>query len=253
MPQNPRPSPARGGRSDAEAVAARRRVARRARGLLWRSRYVVAAACCALAAALVVQALRPAPPPTVEVVVPAHRLAAGEKAGAADLETRTVPAALAPDGVLTDPRDALGRAPAVALPAGLPLHAALLSGGEVASQAPDGTVVVPVRLDDTAAGWLRPGDRVDLLSRVDDAATGRDGEARAPADRDYLARRALVLPNPPTTTDGGGVAGGLLGGGTSGPGPATGGGITLVAVSPDDAPGLSAASGWGTVGAVLVP
>ncbi|WP_166850407.1 SAF domain-containing protein [Isoptericola sp. BMS4] len=252
MPQNPRPSPARGGPPDAEAAAARRRVARRARGLLWRGRYVVAAACCALAAALVVQALRPAPPPTVEVVVPAHRLVAGKKAGASDLETRTVPAALAPDGVLTDPRDAVGRAPAVALPAGLPLHAALLSGGEVAAQAPEGTVVVPVRLDDTAAGWLRPGDRVDLLSRVDDAASGRDGGARAPAERDYLARRALVLPRPATANGETGVAGGLLGTGGTG-GAAGDGGITLVAVSPEDAPGLSAASGWGTVGAVLVP
>ncbi|MEN5073186.1 SAF domain-containing protein [Isoptericola cucumis] len=245
-----------------------RRLARRLRTLSWRLRYVLAAACCGIAAALVVQALRPEPPPTVDVVVPAHPLAAGEAVRRADLDVRTVPAAMVPADVLTDAGAVVGRAPAVTLPAGLPLHPGLLPGGGVVSQAPKGTVVVPVRLDETAAGWLRPGDRVDLLARDDGGATpvsagvesedGANGTSGAGAGSDagsgkddYLARRALVLPGTGSPADDGGAGGGLLGGAATGPSP--GRDVTLVAVAPDDAPALSAASGWGTVGAVLVP
>ncbi|MCA5892954.1 Flp pilus assembly protein CpaB [Isoptericola sp. NEAU-Y5] len=221
---------------------ARRRARRRWRTLAWRSRHVAAAVCCGLAAAVVVQALRPAPPTTVDVVVPAHRLAAGESLRPDDLTTRTVPAALVPADVLTDADDAVGRAPAVALPAGLPLHPDLLPGGGAVAQAPDGTVVVPVRLDQASAGWLRPGDRVDLLALGDGSAEDTGG------DDAYLARRALVLPGPGTDDHDAQGVGGLLGAGSS----AGAVEVTLVAVSPDDAPRLSTASGWGTIGAVLV-
>ncbi|MFC7879621.1 Flp pilus assembly protein CpaB [Isoptericola sp. NPDC057391] len=223
----------------------RRRAARRLRSVLWRARFVLAAACCGLAAAAVVQAVRPAPPPTVDVVVPARTLPAGERVDAADLTTVAVPVALAPDGVATEPAALVGRTPVTALPAGLPLHPGLLPGGGVVAQAPRGTVVVPVRLEDTAAGWLSPGDRVDLVLTGEAArAAGTGGSA----DRDdaYLARRALVLPSPDNPEPAGS---GLLGGAT---GTSQGAGVTLVAVAEDEAPGLSAASGWGTVGAVLV-
>jgi len=236
--------------------AGRRRVPRRLRSLLWRARFVLAAACCGLAAAAVVQAVRPAPPPTVNVVVPARALAAGEPVAADDLTTVAVATALAPDGVATDPAELVGRTPVTALPAGLPLHPGLLPGGGVVAQAPQGTVVVPVLLEDTAAGWLRPGDRVDLVLTGEAAqavATGGDGSegganGRDGADPDdaYLARRALVLPRPEAAEPAGG---GLLAGAT---GTSQDTDVTLVAVSEDEAPGLSAASGWGTVGAVLV-
>jgi pilus assembly protein CpaB len=221
-----------------------RRLRRRARRVAWRYRFVFVALCCGLAATAVVQALRPPPPPTTDVVVTTHLLAAGEEVQPDDVAVEAVPAALAPDGALRDPDEAVGRVPALTLPAGLPLHAELVSGGAAISQAPEGTVVVPVRLDDAAAGWLRPGDRVDLLAA---GGAGSSLEASGPA---FLARRALVLPGMPVAgaaADGG--AGGLLGGtgGASRDGP-----VTLVAVTPDEAPALSAASGWGTVGAVLV-
>jgi pilus assembly protein CpaB len=105
-----------------------------------------------------------------------------------------------------------------------------------------------VRLDDVAAGWLRPGDRIDLLSRTDGSAPRAGEDEDDGEDGVFLARRALVLPPPAADTDD--SKGGLLdvGGGTGG-----GSGVTLVAVAPADAPRLSAASGWGTVGAVLVP
>ncbi|MEU2202432.1 Flp pilus assembly protein CpaB [Isoptericola sp. NPDC019482] len=232
--------------------AGRRRVARRLRSVLWRVRFVLAAVCCGLAAVAVVQAVRPAPPPSVAVVVPAHPLAAGEPVAADDLTTVAVAAALVPDGAVTDPDDLVGRSPVTTLPAGLPLHPALLPGGGVVAQAPKGTVVVPVRLEDTAAGWLRPGDRVDLVVTGDAArpAAGDGAEGSSDSDREddaYLARRALVLPRPDSAEPAGG--GGLLAGAT---GTSQGADVTLVAVSEDEAPGLSAASGWGTVGAVLV-
>lgn len=231
--------------------AGRRRVTRRLRSLLWRARFVLAAACCGLAAAAVVQAVRPAPPPTVDVVVPAHALAAGEPVTADDLTTVAVAGALAPDGVATDPAELVGRTPVTALPAGLPLHPGLLPGGGVVAQAPRGTVVVPVLLEDTTAGWLRPGDRIDLIltgEAARAAATGGEGgeNGRDGAADAYLARRALVLPRPDAAEPAGG---GLLAGAT---GTSQDADVTLVAVSEDEAPGLSAASGWGTVGAVLV-
>jgi pilus assembly protein CpaB len=209
------------------------RLVRHARTIAWRSRFVVAALCCGLAAGVTVHAMRPEAPATREVVVAARAVPAGTTLRAGDLTTLTVAAELAPDGLLTDPADAVGRSPAVALTAGVPVHTDLVAGGGMAERAPDGTVVVGVRLAD--ATWLRPGDRVDLLSTDDDAA-------------DRLARRALVLPGLPA--DGGATSsGGLLGSSA----PASQDAVTLVAVDPDEAPAVSAAAEWGAVAAVLVP
>ncbi|WP_242496399.1 SAF domain-containing protein [Xylanimonas protaetiae] len=195
------------------------------------------AVCCGIAAASTVQALRPAPPPTRSVVVPVHELAAGVAVAATDLQVVAVPNDLAPDEALVDPSDAVGRVPAVTLAAGLPLSASLMAGGEVAALAPDGTVVVPVRLDDATAVLLRAGDHVDLVST-----------APAEGGAVYLARRALVLPAGSRAIDDGGPPG-LLGGATR----AAPAAVTLLAVAPAEAPGLSAASGAGTLAAVLVP
>ena len=218
-------------------AAARRRRGRTARRWLWKGRWLLVALCCGVAASTTVQALRPPPPPLRSVVVPVRDLAAGATLRPADLTVVRVPAALAPASVLTDPDDAVGRVPAVALDAGLPLSGSLVAGGEVAALAPHGTVVVPVRLDDATAVLLRAGDHVDLVST-------------APADPSsaYLARRALVLPAGSRATPAGGASG-LLGGVVD-DGPAD---VTLVAVAPAEAPGLLAASGAATVAAVLVP
>ncbi|QAY63562.1 flagellar biosynthesis protein FlgA [Xylanimonas allomyrinae] len=222
----------------------RRRLHRAVRRWLWRSRFAVVAVCCGVSATSAVQALRPEPPPMRDVVVPAHRLAAGVEVERTDLEVRPVPASLTPQGALTDPADAVGRVPPVALPSGLPLSADLLAGGAVTALAPGGTVVVPVRLDAATARLLRAGDHADLVSST--ALSADDGAADSP----YLARRALVLPAAGRTApdDDDGPAG-LLGGakGTDADP------VTLFAVAPDEAPGLSAASGAGAVAAVLVP
>lgn len=213
---------------------------RRARRVLWRWRFALAAALIGLAATLTVHVLRPPPPPTVDVAVTARPVAAGTELTGDDVVVRAIAADVAPPGAVRTVAGLLGRAAVVGLPAGAPLHATLVSDDGVSAAAPHGTVVVPVRLsDDAVAALLRPGDRVDLL-----AGTTSGSE---PADEpQYLARSALVLPVPAGRAPEN--AGGLLGPASDGDKP-----VTLVAVSPEDAPELSAVSGWGSVTAVLVP
>ncbi len=193
-----------------------------------------------LAATLTVHVLRPPPPPTVDVAVTARAVTAGTELTRDDVVVRAIAADLAPPGAMHTVRGLLGRAAVVGLPAGAPLHTTLVSDDGVSAAAPRGTVVVPVRLsDDAIAALLRPGDRVDLLAGT---TTGSE-PAAAPR---YLARSALVLPVPAEREPEG--AGGLLGPASDGDRP-----VTLVAVTPQDAPELSAVSGWGSVTAVLVP
>ncbi len=210
---------------------------RAGRRWLWRARYLVVAVCCGIAATSAVQILAPAPPPTRDVVVTARHVAAGTELQSADVEVRAVPSALVPADAVSDPDDVVGRVPAVGLAAGLPLSAELVAGGDLAALAPPGSVVVPVRLDGATAALLRPGDHVDLV-------------ATTPESPDYLARRALVLPSGARASSDGGAGAGLLG---SAGGGSSEGALTLLAVSDDEAPGLSAASSAGEIAAVLVP
>jgi Flp pilus assembly protein CpaB len=237
----PRPSPRTGLAGLLSRPAGPRSTTfRRARRVLWRWRFALAAALIGLAAALTLHVLRPPPPPTVDVAVTARPVAAGTELTRDDVVVRAIAADVAPPGAVHTVRGLLGRAAVVQLPAGAPLHATLVSDDGVSAAAPHGTVVVPVRLsDDAVAALLRPGDRVDLLAGT---TTGSE-PAGAPR---YLARGALVLPVPAGREPS--DAGGLLGPASDGDRP-----VTLVAVSPEDAPELSAVSGWGSVAAVLVP
>jgi Flp pilus assembly protein CpaB len=213
---------------------------RRARRILWRWRFALAAALFGLSASVTVHLLRPPPPPTIDIAITARPVAAGTELTGDDVVVRSVAADLAPPGALRTVRSLLGRAAVVGLPAGAPLHATLVSDDGVSAAAPHGTVVVPVRLsDDAVAALLRPGDRIDLLAGTT-SGSEPDGAPR------YLARGALVLPVPAGREPE--AAGGLLGPASEGDRP-----VTLVAVTPQDAPELSAVSGWGSVTAVLVP
>ncbi|MEV0952681.1 SAF domain-containing protein [Promicromonospora sp. NPDC050249] len=230
-----RAGPGRAGPGDSRSAALRR-----ARRILWRWRFALAAALFGLAASVTVHLLRPPPPPTIDVAVTARPVTAGTALTRDDVVMRSVAADLAPPGALHTVRSLLGRATVVGLPAGAPLHATLVSDDGVSAAAPYGTVVVPVRLsDDAVAALLRPGDRIDLLAGTT-SGSEPDGAPR------YLARGALVLPVPAGREPE--AAGGLLGPASEGDRP-----VTLVAVVPEDAPQLSAASGWGAVTAVLVP
>lgn len=229
---------ARAGQARADQV--RSGTLRRARRIVWRWRFALAAALFGLAVGLTVHLLRPPPPPTVDVAVTARPVAAGTELTRDDVAVRAVAADLAPPGTVHTVRGLVGRAAVVGLPAGAPLHRTLVSDTGVSAAAPHGTVVVPVRLsDDAVAALLRPGDRVDLLS----GATSGSEPTEAPQ---YLARGALVLPVPDGRASAG--TGGLLGQTQGADRP-----VTLVAVTPKDAPELSAVSGWGSVTAVLVP
>lgn len=209
---------------------------RRLRALLWRARLVVLALGCGLAAAVVVDRLSPPPPATRPVVVTAREVEAGTALTTSDVAVVQVAASLAPETSLTRASDAVGRSTSVALPRGLTLTPSLVAAGDLATAAPAGTVVTPVRLTDpSVAALLHPGDRVDLLAVT--------GSSAGPGVGTHLARRALVLGGAPTEP----APGGLLGGGT------TEGGITLVAVLPEEAAALAGVGEWGGLSVVLVP
>ncbi|QCB95433.1 flagellar biosynthesis protein FlgA [Cellulomonas shaoxiangyii] len=204
----------------------------RLRGALWRWRVVVAAVCLGAAAAATVQALRPPPPRTVPVLVLAADATAGTPLTTSDVTVARVPPDAVPAGALTAPDDAVGAAPVVDLPARQPLTPTLLGGGTPTG--PAGTVVAAVRLDDPAvAALLAPGAHVDLVAARPEGGPG-----------ETVARRALVLPAPPSD----GAGGGLLGGASGAPDVPV-----LVAVAPDEAVRLAEASASARLVAVVVP
>lgn len=205
----------------------------RLRGALWRGRAVVAALCLGVAAAATVQALRPAPPPTVPVVVLAADVPAGTPLTAADVAVAHLPPAAVPAGAPRAPADVVGSSPVVDLVARQVLAPALLGGGAPAG--PAGTVVAAVRLDDPAvAALLTPGAHVDLVAARPEGGPG-----------ETVAVRALVLPAPPAARDDGG---GLLGST-----PPEADAPVLVAVTPDEAIRLAEASASARIVAVVVP
>ena len=140
----------------------RRRVLRRRRPL--------AAVCAALSVGLGLQVLRPAPVPTVPVLVAAHDLGAGTRIGSADLVEAAYSPALAPAGLV---HDAVGRTLAAPLRAGEPVTDVRLVGAGLTAGRPD-LVALPVRLPDAdSASLLRVGDCLDLL-----ATAPEDGASR---------------------------------------------------------------------------
>lgn len=191
---------------------------------------------CGLVATVVVDRLSPPLPDTRPVLVTARAVEAGTVLAERDVEVISVAASLAPETSLTTASDAVGRTASVALPAGQVLSPSLVAAGDLSAMAPAGTVVAPVRLSDPdVAALLHPGDRVDLL-----AATGSTDDAVAGS---HLARRALVLAGARASAS----SGGLLGGGPQE------GGVTLVAVLPEEAAALAGVGEWGGLSVVLVP
>jgi pilus assembly protein CpaB len=220
--------------SPATRARAHRAARRRLRALVWRSRPIVVALGCGLVATVVVERVSPPPPDTRPVVVTARDVEAGAVLDEADVALVRVASALAPEAALTRVSDAVGRTTSVALPPELTITPSLVAAGDLAATAPEGTVVAPVRLSDpTVAALLHPGDRVDLLGTADPAT-----ETGAP-----LARRALVLAGAPAEA----TSGGLLGGS------APEGGLTLVAVRPEEAAAMAGIGEWGALTVVLVP
>lgn len=198
------------------------------RRLLWRLRRPAAALCVGLAAAAAVQAVRSPGPPTSTVLVAAHDLRAGSTLDDADLTPREYPTALLPVGATATIDDLTGHRATVDIPAGLPLVTGQLTSPDVTG--PPGTVVVPIRFaDDALSGVVTAGRRVDVV------ATAVGQEPRT------VAHAALVL----STLDGQADSGGLLGD-TDSSGP------VLLAVDPEEAVQLSAASASSGLTAIVV-
>ncbi|TDC51992.1 hypothetical protein E1212_10300 [Jiangella ureilytica] len=164
-------------------------------------RRLLAGGLAAAAVAFAIEAASPAAPATVGVVVAARDLPGGTVLAEADLAVAAFPPGAVPDGVLGEAAGALLAAP---VRAGEPItDRRVLGPGLLAGWDSSGTEVVaaPVRVADAgAAGYLRPGDRIDLL------ATSLDGAAETsvvaadvpvltlPAAADStLAEGALVL------------------------------------------------------------
>lgn len=149
------------------------RLTRLLTGLAWRRR-LLAGGLAAAGAALGLEALSPAPPPTVDVLVAARPLAGGQTLTLDDV----TPARFTPD---TAPSRALaadelaGRVLAGPLDQGEAVTATRVIGPGLLDGWDPNLVAVPVRIADAGSvGLLRPGDRIDLLATnvdgVDDAA-----------------------------------------------------------------------------------
>lgn len=196
----------------------------------WRFRYPVAAVLVGLAVLSAADVLRPAPSGSVRVVVTARDVTAGQTLARGDLRYATVPGDVAPQGATVGLDDVAGRTVIADLPSGVPLAATLLGS---TPRGPAGTVVATVRLaDPQMAALLSPGDRVDVLAAPVEGGTGT-----------VVARGAVVLPAPETSTADEGLLGGCGADETT---------TVVLAVSPDEMPGLSGTAGT-TLSAFVVP
>ena len=112
------------------------------------------------------EALRPAVGPAVPVAVAARDLARGEVLVPGTLRVVEVPARYAPPGAVSDPLAISGRVLLAPLAAGEPLTASRIAeprAGPVAALVDPGLRAVPVAVE-VPAGFVRPGDLVDVLA-----------------------------------------------------------------------------------------
>lgn len=144
----------------------------------------IALACGGLAAILVVVYLRgakpeqpKAPPPDVELVVPAADIPAKTVVSSQMLTTRKVKPTDVPKGAVRDPNDIVGLVAVAVLPANSPIkRSQLMSKGAagLSGIVPAGMRAVTVAVDPIAGvgGLLKAGDRVDVIAtyEVDDDA-----------------------------------------------------------------------------------
>lgn len=114
--------------------------------------------------------------PQVKLVVAAHDLEIGALIQAGDVRIRALGEGSLPEGVISDPGDAIGRGVVSPVYAGEPLVEARLApkggGGGMAGTIPMGMRAVALRVDQVIglAGFVVPGMRVDVL--VDGNDTG---------------------------------------------------------------------------------
>jgi Flp pilus assembly protein CpaB len=135
------------------------------RRLLRRHRRGLAAALAALSVLMGVRAVRPAPVPTVPVLVAGHDLSPGTPVLADEVSVARWPVGLAPPDALTDPAQLPRRVLASRVGAGEPLAASRFLSASLLAGYGSGLVATPVRLADSgAAALLHEGDLVDVLA-----------------------------------------------------------------------------------------
>lgn len=133
----------------------------------------------------------PAKAEGVAVLVARRALPAGRAIDPAQVATVRMPAALVPRTVLTEADQVAFRIPAVTIPQGLPIVAALLRRGAGTATLAVGERAVGVRVDDVTGlpGLLDAGSEVDLVIGSGSSRIAVDG--------------AGVLARPRRTSDGG--------------------------------------------------
>ncbi len=190
----------------------------------------------ALAVAASLAAVAPERAPTVETLVAAREIAAGQTIGADDVEPVQVARAALPPGHDLAAGDAVGERAAIGIAAGTPLHSGLFVGEHLLTGMPPGTVAVPLEPANTEVlGLLSPGLHVDVV------LSQGNGYER-PVESAPVARNVAVLWVP--TEDGAGWMDA-----STGPG---GRSTVVVAATADEAAELASAGSRGSVHFLLV-
>lgn len=158
---------------------------REARVLLFRHRRVLRAVAITIAVVVAISVLRPSSRRGVQVIVAAHDLAAGVALKDSDLQSKTIPRDLLPDGVITPGAPILGHTLTGAARRGEVLTDRRIFDGGYISKVHPGMVAKGVLVDPTQISLLHPGVRVDLSRPAEDEATG-----------EKIAHGALVLAVP---------------------------------------------------------
>jgi pilus assembly protein CpaB len=154
-------------------------------------RRLVAAALAALATLVGLSALKPAPPPTSNVVTFARDLPAGTRLTTADVRLAALPAGVVPSGSVRSTSSATGRILAAPARRGEPLTDVRLLGPRLTSAYGPSRVIVPVRLADAGVLELvQIGTLVDVL-----AAETTPDQAYAEARTLVHSARIVALPS----------------------------------------------------------
>lgn len=198
------------------------RVLSRVRDALDVHRRAVAAVFVGIGVLAALSALRPQPAPTVAVWTAARDLAGGSPLHPGDVVLRRFLVPDVPAHALTAATHVAGRLLAAPMRAGEPFtDVRLLEPSLLAAMGQRGLVALPVRVADgaAAAALARPGDVVDVLG----TAVASDGSDSGAA---VVAAGVTVLAVPQRDTGSGDDAG-----------------LVVVAVSPEQATALAAATG----------
>ncbi|HEU4907982.1 MAG TPA: SAF domain-containing protein [Propionibacteriaceae bacterium] len=146
-------------------------------------------------------AAAPEGPATITVVKARSQLPGGMFLSASDLVLDRVVASDAPEGVLTDPDELVGKT--LAAPVARDQMLTLLTTTAARTSVPPGHVIAPLRLGDSAlTALLRPGDVVDVVAADPDAAE--------PATVVASNVRVVTVPEAPNDRAGPAQDGGLV-------------------------------------------